>query len=510
MSLLMAVLVAGPVAGRAQEAIRLQNGAVLTVGSGAVLTMNGGITLDNGSRLNHSGTITVKSYGVSGTGDWTDNTVTPYTYGSGTTVFNGAAMQTVKNPNSFGAVTIESTDVNLDGNMTAATWLLKSGVVTTNGFKAVATSTTTTAIQPDPANPGYSASYFDGTFSRYIAPSTVDSYDFPVGSGGQTNLVTLANLTANPLTGTQWLDVYFGPKPGTDAGLVLTEGGTPYTSVNGAGVWHITPDAEPTGGQYDLLLYLNGFTGLADNEFALLERPDISSNAADWMVPPGSSLPAEGAAGRTVASGYARRNGLSAFSQFGIGMTSTPLPVTLLSFTASRIGKKFVDLDWQTATEDNDKGFGVERRLDDESAFSDIGFVPSLAPGGTSASPLAYSYTDTNSYSGISYYRLKQEDLDDRFVYTVIKAVSGSGNSGVVVSLYPNPGHGQFTLRVDGTGQAYTATITDIPGHTLRRIEAVGNNNVSVSGLPPGFYIVRIPNIFGNGQSFVEKVLIVP
>ena len=191
-------------------------------------------------------------------------------------------------------------------------------------------------------------------------------------------------------------------------------------------------------------------------------------------------------------------------------MTSTPLPVILLSFVATRASKRFVDLDWQTATEDNDKGFGVERRLDDESAFSDIGFVPSLAPGGTSASPLTYNYTDTNSYSGISYYRLKQEDLDDHFVYTVIKAVSGSGNSGVVVSLYPNPGHGQFTLRVDGTDQAYSATITDILGHSIRQIEAVGNSNVSVSGLQPGFYVVRLPDIFGNGQSFVEKVLIIP
>src|ERR1700722_1873737 len=175
MSLLVAVLVAGSVAGRAQEVIRVQNGAILTVGSGAVLTVSGGITLDNGSRLNHSGTITVRSYGVSGTGDWMDNTVTPYTYGTGTTVFNGAALQTVNSPNSFGTVTIDGTGLNLDGNMTAGSWLLKKGVVTTNGFKAVATSTTTTAIQPDPANPGYSASYINGTFSRYIAPSTVDS-----------------------------------------------------------------------------------------------------------------------------------------------------------------------------------------------------------------------------------------------------------------------------------------------------------------------------------------------
>src|ERR1700722_16618896 len=141
---LVAILLAAPAAGWGQEAMRVQNGAILTVGNGAVLTVNGGITLDNGSRLNHSGTITVKSYGVSGTGDWTDNTVSPYAYGGGTTVFNGAAMQTVNTSNSFGAVTMSGTALNLDGTMTASSWLLKSGVVTTNGFKAVATSTSTT------------------------------------------------------------------------------------------------------------------------------------------------------------------------------------------------------------------------------------------------------------------------------------------------------------------------------------------------------------------------------
>jgi len=40
-----------------------------------------------------------------------------------------------------------------------------------------------------------------------------------------------------------------------------------------------------------LLAYFGGFSGLADDEFALLERPDGSSNATDWTVPAGSTLP---------------------------------------------------------------------------------------------------------------------------------------------------------------------------------------------------------------------------
>jgi hypothetical protein len=373
----------------------------------------------------------------------------------------------------------------------------------------VATSTAATAIQADPANPNYTVSWINGMARRYIAPATVDSYDFPIGSGNGSNLVTLANLTSNPLTGTQYLDVLFGPKPGTDNGLIVTEDGHPYIAVNTAGVWHLTPDAEPAGGQFDLICYLSGFSGLQDNEFALLERPDGSSNAADWTVPAGSSLPGEGTAGRTAASGYAQRNRLSSFSQWGIGQTDVPLPVTLIGFEAKRISASLVGLEWETAMEVNSKGFSVERELDSSSnGFAAVGWVGSKAFGGNSAVELAYGYTDTNNYSGISYYRLRQEDLNGRWVYSGIKAVAGI--SGVEVSLFPNPGHGQFTLRVTGTNGAYVVLVTDATGEVVRRIEAAGSSDVPVRGLSQGVYFVQVPGIFGNGRGFVQQVLIVP
>lgn len=510
LKLSMAVLVVVPALGWGQEAIRVQNGAILTVGSGAVLTVDGGITLDNGSRLNHSGTITLKSYGTNGAADWTDNTTSAYSYGSGTTVFNGVSTQGVNTPNSFGAVTVSTAALTLGSDVSAGTWLLKGGVVTTNGLKLIATSTAATAFQADPSNLKYTVSWVDGMVRRYIAPASVDSYDFPIGSGGQNNLVTLANLMANPLTGIQYLDVSFGAKPGNDNGLIVTEDGHPYIAVNTAGVWHLSPDTEPAGGKFDLLCYLGGFTGLQDNEFALLERPDGSSNAAQWVVPAGSTLPDEGAAGRTVAGGYARRNGLTAFSQWGVGQTDVPLPVTLLDFTAQRVSRSLVQLGWETMLEENSKGFEVERKLDSSTSFVEEGFVASEAPGGNSSVELSYTFTDTNRYSGVSYYRLRQEDLNGRWIYSGVKAVAGDGGGGISVALFPNPGHGQFTLRVEGVTQAFVVLVADVQGRVVRRIEAVGSSDVSVLGLSQGVYFVQIPDIFGRGQGFVQKVLIVP
>jgi hypothetical protein len=223
-----------------------------------------------------------------------------------------------------------------------------------------------------------------------------------------------------------------------------------------------------------------------------------------------SSVPGAGQPGRILIAGYARRNGISAFSQFGIGMTITPLPITLLDFNAERESKILVNLDWQTATEEGNKGFGIERRLDDETAFSSIGFVATEAPNGNSTGILSYSYADTNSYAGISYYRLNQIDLDGKSAYSAIKAVSGDGTSGLSVLIYPNPAHGQFTLRVDGNDKHYKAIIVDVLGQVVRQVEATGTNNVSIGGLKPGLYFVQIPDIFGKGKSFIEKVLIVP
>lgn len=495
---------------RSQEVLRVQNGGILTVQSGATLTLTGGITLDNGSQLINNGTITLKQNGgASGAADWTDNTTTPYTYGTGITVFNSTSTQTLNSPNNFGQLTINNAGLDLSVDITAQSWNLISGIVNTNGHLAIATSPDVAALTPGANNPSFSNSWINGSIRRYITPASVDSYDFPIGNATQSNQVTLTNLNASPLTGTQYLDVSFGPKPGTDAGLLVSEDGTAYSAVNTAGVWYISPDAEPTGGTYDLLLYLGGFTGLTDNEFAILERPVASSNAADWTVPAGSRYPDEGMPGRTVASGYARRDSLSAFSQFGIGMTITPLPVTLIGFDARRVSSALVALAWATSMEENNKGFGIERRLDREPSFTSIGFVPSAASGGNSAVTLNYSFTDTNTYTGISYYRLAEISLDGHSTYTLIRAVSGS-NSGLVVSLYPNPGHGQFTLRVDGTDKPYSALITDERGQLIRRIDATGNNNVDVTGLQPGLYVIYLPDIFGQGQSFTEKVLIVP
>lgn len=495
----------------AQDVMKVQSGAVITVQNGAELVVKGGMLLDNGSTLNNAGTIRLSQNGASGAADWIDNTVTAYNYGNGKVVFNGNGGHLINSKNTFERIELDAPGhATLGSDVQANKWYLINGRLnTTASFKAIALSAVQLAVEADPANTNFSNSWVNGNLRRFVSPSTVNNYVFPVGDAVKVNRAVMDNLMASPLNNLTYIDASFGPKPGNDIGLAVSENGQPYISVNNGGVWYLTPDALPAAGTYDLLVYFNGFTGLSDNTFAILKRPDASAAAADWISPAGSTLPVNGQPGRIVSSGYARRNSINSFSQFGIGQLSGPLPVTLLDFDAKRLTRQKVQVNWQTVFEQNNLGFDVERRLDGETVFTTIGFAPTKALNGNSNSRIDYNYTDANGYSGISYYRLKQVDRDSRYTYTHIKAVKGLGDTQVSVLLFPNPNYGQFSIRLDGVNRAYDAIITDMSGKVVKQLRLSNNNNISINGLTAGTYLINIPDVFGTGESFTEKVLVI-
>lgn len=494
----------------AQEIMKVQTGATITVQNGAELVVQGGITFDNGSTLNNAGAIRLIQNGTNGAADWVDNTITAYNYGTGKVVFNGNGGHLINTKNIFQQIDMDASgNATLGSDVQANKWYLKAGRINTSSFKAIVLGAAHLSMEADVTNPDFSQGWINGNLRRFITPASVNNYTFPVGDAAKVNRAVLDNLSANPLNNLTYIDASFGPKPGNDVGLIATENGQNYFAVNNGGVWYLTPDVNPGIGSYDLLLYFNGFTGLSDNMFAIIKRPNASSNAADWVSPAGSILPANSQPGRIVSSGYARRNNINSFSQFGLGQFSSPLPVTMVDFDAKRLTRLKVQVNWQTVSEQNNHGFDVERRLDGESVFTTIGFVPTKAENGNSNRQIDYAFTDANGYAGISYYRLKQVDRDTRFTYTHIKAVKGMGETQVSVMLYPNPNYGQFTVRIDGVNRSFDAVITDINGKMIRRLLLTNNNNVNISGLSAGTYIISIPDAFGPGESFVEKVLVV-
>ncbi|MFZ1517229.1 MAG: hypothetical protein WAU11_00550, partial [Ignavibacteriaceae bacterium] len=116
------------------------------------------------------------------------------------------------------------------------------------------------------------------------------------------------------------------------------------------------------------------------------------------------------------------------------------LPVELTSFSAITIGKD-VKLNWNTATEINNYGFEVERKVGSLQStvgnYEKIGFVNG---NGNSNSPKNYSFVDDKVTTGKYSYRLKQIDNDGQFEYSKTIEVDMNGvKKYELTQNYPNP-----------------------------------------------------------------------
>ncbi len=301
----------------AQQVLKINNGAAITIQNGAQLTLQGGITLENGSNLINNGVMRLKNNPIANGSDWIDNSASGALNGTGLVIFNSTDNHNFSGSTIFYAVQINAGSLSLNNNFQVSNLLqLINGKINTATNYVFLNNSNSNSLLNDAANTGYINSWINGNFRRLIT-SNANVYDFPIGNATRSNLLQFAN---NNLTGTNYLTASFGPKPGTDAGLNVVENSAAYIAVNNGGVWYLVPDAGPSGGNYALQLYFNGFTGLTDNQFGILRRPDASSNAANWMIPAGSSLEPINGLGRKLSDGFARRINISDFSQLGVGM----------------------------------------------------------------------------------------------------------------------------------------------------------------------------------------------
>lgn len=88
--------------------------------------------------------------------------------------------------------------------------------------------------------------------------------------------------------------------------------------------------------------------------------------------------------------------------------TESPMPVTLISFNIRQEGG-IASEQWATASEENSKGCEIERSTN-ASAWTRIGFVPSLSPQAVSSSRLECHFADPAPLVHRSYCRMKIVD----------------------------------------------------------------------------------------------------
>jgi len=117
---------------------------------------------------------------------------------------------------------------------------------------------------------------------------------------------------------------------------------------------------------------------------------------------------------------------------------SASLPVELSSFSGL-VDNGTVKLKWQTKTENNNRGFDVERSAagSNSANWISVGFVKG---NGTTTIPQSYTFAEKLLLPGNYVYRLKQSDYDGSYVYSSTVNVSVAVPGSLVLSQnYPNP-----------------------------------------------------------------------
>jgi hypothetical protein len=182
------------------------------------------------------------------------------------------------------------------------------------------------------------------------------------------------------------------------------------------------------------------------------------------------------------------------------------LPVSLKSFNATQRSNKAF-LTWETDLENNNDGFEIERRSAGNSQYQKIGFVDSKAPGGT-GSAFTYSFDDNQSLAkGVTYYRLRQVDLDGKATYSEVKAVR-TGNGGLLtISIYPNPNRGAANVTIPESAGKMDVSLDDYTGKSIQRWSGISVRNLQLNNMRPGIYMLRI-NFRETGETITERIIV--
>lgn len=201
--------------------------------------------------------------------------------------------------------------------------------------------------------------------------------------------------------------------------------------------------------------------------------------------------------------------GWQQFSWLTGGPPPSALPIELVSFGANCTSSNQVTISWSTATEQNASHYEVEKSRDGV-YWSSVGEIPAA---GNASQLLNYQLTDTDGINGVSYYRLRQYDLNGNYeVFDPVSVNCDGKAQGSQIITYPNPSDDGFyisllTDTMEGNGQI---TIVDGSGRQVYDKEVIihkGNTvfHIGYFDVEPGMYFIQVTN--GITTEIVKHIL---
>ena len=191
----------------------------------------------------------------------------------------------------------------------------------------------------------------------------------------------------------------------------------------------------------------------------------------------------------------------------GSDNASAALPVEFLSFTGFSPKSGLYELNWQTASEQDNAGFTVEQSTDG-TVWNAKGWVG--ASQGQGESIRTYRFNGTDLTPGTHLFRLAQEDFDGTVSYSDIISLTMDGNFQLGVA--PNPAVEVINLTYQATasGEASEVLLFDAAGRMVanRTVTAAGagvqRTFLDVRALPSGTYFLRVANTSGTRTEVVS------
>lgn len=154
----------------------------------------------------------------------------------------------------------------------------------------------------------------------------------------------------------------------------------------------------------------------------------------------------------------------------------SPLPVQWKYFGLN-VKARQVELTWETGTEVNNKGFFVERSRNGRS-FDRIAFVKA-------DESKVYNYWDEDPLEGLSFYRLKQVDLDNNFNYSGVLSVRVQNAD--LLQVAPNPVHDKLSI----TGLEDGALLLIYAADGQIRYNGRYGADMNIRDWRPGLYLIK-------------------
>lgn len=441
-------------------------------------------------------TVTHTNGEIHYTGDFVNNGT--YTHNTaGTAIFDGSGNQELTGTATFFNMQMNnsSSGLTLNNDITVNNILtLTDGLINTGTNKVVIENNALGATTGQST-----ASYVNGNLRRKVATG---SYDFPVGTATNYEIANI-NLVTSTIT---YLDAKFtSPHSGTTlpTSPYLTINGTDLTELLDYGFWTISPVAG-TSTNYDVTLTSRGHSngGSVATQHTIVKRADGSSAWTSYESNHNNATQS-GTGSNPI---LAKLSGMSGFSDFAIARSATyPLPVSLIYFTADWSGDNVI-LNWETASESNNDYFLIERS-NNGVEFEEIGSIKGI---GNSSIVNSYSFIDYSPLNGKSYYRLKQVDFNEKYVFSNIVSIFKKESDKLSVSSNYNSEYGISFIINNPSKQLINLRILDMSGKIvyLDKLNFRSENvilNIENGTINAGVYNLILYN---STDAFSRKIVI--